>query len=79
MNTEELFSNSTCTDQILMAERELSAFISAVKELSSSEQAKLSAGEWPEESESTNSLAGSTSRDWREVTVAGRRLYWRIG
>jgi uncharacterized protein YecA (UPF0149 family) len=79
MKTEELFSDSTCTDQIRMAERELSAFISAVRELMSSQQAKLSAGDWLEESGLTNGLPGSTSRNWREVTVGGIRLDWRIG
>jgi hypothetical protein len=33
MDKEESFCNSTCEDQINMAERELSAFIRAVKEL----------------------------------------------
>jgi hypothetical protein len=34
MDKEESFGNSTCEDQINMAERELSAFILAVTELS---------------------------------------------
>lgn len=79
MKTEESFSNSTGTDQTPMAERELSAFISAVRELIGSQQGKLSAGDWLEASGLTNSLPGSTSRDWREVTVGGIRLDWRIG
>ena len=79
MKTEESFSNSTRTDQILLAERELSAFISAVRELMGSRQAKLSAGDWLEESGLTTGMPGSTSQNWREVTVGGIRLDWRIG
>ena len=74
MNSEESLSNSTCTDQPHMAERQLAAFISAVTELAGPAQAKMSA-----ELELTKSPPRSTSRDWRAMTVAGRRLYWRIG
>ena len=41
MNTEESFSNSTYEDEMHLAERELSAFISAVRELFGAEQALL--------------------------------------
>ena len=41
MDKEEPFCNSTCEDQINMAERELSAFIRAVTELFGPEQARL--------------------------------------
>ena len=34
MDKEESFGNSTCKDQVNMAERELSAFMLAVTELS---------------------------------------------
>jgi hypothetical protein len=70
MNTEESFCNSTYEDQIHMAERELSAFISAVTELFGPEQAKLSTEDWLDESELMDSPPRSTSRDWRAVTVA---------
>ncbi len=53
-----------------MAEREFSAFISAVKELLGPEQAELSAVDWLDESELMGSQRGFTSRDWREVTIA---------
>jgi hypothetical protein len=43
MNTQESFDNSTYTDQIHLAERELASFIGAVTELFGPEQAKLSA------------------------------------
>lgn len=64
------FSGSTCEDQLYMAERELTAFMRAVTELFGSEQARLSAEDWLDESESMDSLPRSTTRDWRAVTVA---------
>jgi hypothetical protein len=70
VNTKESFSNSICKEQTLMAEREFSAFINAVKELHDPEQAELSAVDWLDESELMDSQAGSTSRDWRAVTIA---------
>jgi hypothetical protein len=70
MNTKESFSNSICKEQTQMAEHELSAFISAVKELLGPEQAQLSAVDWLDELELMDSLPGSTSRDWRAVTIA---------
>ena len=53
-----------------MAEREFSAFISAVKELLGPDQARLSALDWLDELELTDSQCGSASQDWRAVTVA---------
>jgi hypothetical protein len=70
MNTKESFSNSICKQQAQMAEREFSAFISAVKELLGPDQAALSAVDWLDESELMDSQRGSTSRDWRAVTIA---------
>ncbi len=54
MDKEKSFGNSTCADQINMAERELSAFIRAVAELFGPEQARLSAEDWLDESERMN-------------------------
>ena len=51
MDKEESFCNSTCEEQIKMAERELSAFIRAVTELFGPEQARLSTEDWLDESE----------------------------
>jgi hypothetical protein len=51
MNTKESFSNSICKEQMQMAEREFSAFISAVKELLGPDQAQLSAVDWLDELE----------------------------
>ena len=70
MDKEESFCNSTCEDQIVMAERELSAFIRAVTELFGPEQARLSTEGWLDESERMDSPPRATSRDWRAVTVA---------
>ena len=63
MNTKESFSNSICNEQMQMAELELSAFISAVKELHGPEQAQLSAVDWLDELELMDSQPGSTNRD----------------
>jgi len=51
MNTKESFSNSICKQQTQMAEREFSAFISAVKELHGPKQSQLSTVDWLNESE----------------------------
>jgi hypothetical protein len=70
MNTKESLSTSICKERTLMAEREFSAFISAVKELLGPDQAQLSAMDWLDELELMDSQPGSTSRHWREVTIA---------
>jgi hypothetical protein len=70
MDKEESVRNSTCENQINMAERELSAFICAVTELFGPEQARLSAEDWLDESELMDSPPSAISRDWRAVTVA---------
>ena len=70
VNTKESFSNSICMEQTRMAEHELSAFISAVKELHGPEQAQISAVDWLDELDLMDSHRGSTSRDWRAVTIA---------
>ena len=70
MNTEESFSSSIYTDQMHLAEHELSAFIRAVTQLFGPEQARLSAEDWLDESELVASPPRSTSRDWRTVTIA---------
>jgi len=59
-----------CKEQMRMAEREFSAFISAVRELFGPEQAQLSAVDWLDVSEVTDIQPRFTSRDWRAVTIA---------
>ena len=79
MNQSESFSNSLYSDQMHLAERELSAFIAAVAELFGPEQARLAAEDWLDESESMDSSSRSTNRDWRTVTVAASaRLACRL-
>ena len=53
-----------------MVECEFSAFISAVKELHSPDHAHLSAVDWLDELELSDSQPRSTSRHWRVVTIA---------
>ena len=59
-----------CKEQMQMAEREFSAFISAVKELFGPEQAEISAVDWLDVSELMDIRPRSTSQDWRAVTIA---------
>jgi hypothetical protein len=69
-NKQESFCDSTYEDQMHKAERELSAFMSAVTELFGPGQARLAAEDWLDESDLMDSPPRSTSRDWRAVTVA---------
>ena len=70
MKQNESFSNSSCTDQIHLAERELSAYIAAVAELFGAEQARVSAEDWLDELELMDASPRSTRRDWRAITIA---------
>ena len=70
MMQSEPFSNSLYTDQLHLAERELSAFIAAVRALYGLEQAELSAKDWMEESKLMDSSPRSELRNWRAVTIA---------
>jgi hypothetical protein len=64
-------SNSPAdADLIIIAERELGAFIRAVTELFGPEQARLAAEHWVDELELTDALPGPTRRDWGSITVA---------
>jgi len=67
-----------CAELMTMAEQELAAFFSAVKELFGSEQAKLSAEDWLRELAAINCLPAST-REWRSLTVnVSTRLARRV-
>ncbi|HSY98896.1 MAG TPA: hypothetical protein VK788_05310 [Terriglobales bacterium] len=70
MGCQEQFCNSNYAAEMDIAERELSAFISAVTLLFGPEEAKLSAGDWLDELELMDNPPRSTSRDWRAVTIA---------
>ena len=55
---------------MVIAARELGAFISAVTELFGPEQARLAAEDWVDELELMDALPGPTRRDWGSITVA---------
>lgn len=77
-NTRSLH-NATCAELMVVAERELAAFLGAVTELYGAEQATMSAEVWLDELEAMNSLPGATNRDWRTVTIAAlARLVSRL-
>ena len=78
MNSHEQFCNSTYDDQMHIAERELSAFIRAVSQLFGSEEAKLSAEDWLDETESIDGPPLSTSRNWGRSRSRPRQ-HLRIG
>ena len=62
--------SSADADLMVIAERELGAFIGAVTELFGPEQARLAEQYWIDELELTDALPRLTGRDWRSVTVA---------
>ena len=67
-----------CAGLMTMAERELAAFFSAVRELFGSELAKHSAEDWLNELETADGLPAST-REWRLITAkVARRLASRV-
>jgi hypothetical protein len=55
---------------MVIAERELGAFIRAVTELFGPEQARLAAEYWVDELELMDTLPGPSRCDWGSVTVA---------
>ena len=61
-------SSARCADLMTMAERELSAFFSAVSQLFGSEQAALSAEDWLHELIEIDGLPTS-AREWRLITA----------
>ena len=79
MNEHDSFSNPIYEEQTHLAERELSAFISAVTQLFGPVQTLASTEDWLEESELIDSPPRSTARDWRAVTIAASaRLARRV-
>jgi len=72
-------SNSLCADLKMRAERELSAYFSAVTQLFGSEQAELSAEEWLNELIESDALPTS-AREWQSITAkVSVRLASRVG
>jgi hypothetical protein len=71
-------SNHPCPDLATMAERELSAFVTAIKRLFGSEQANLSAEDWLQELMVIDTVPAS-AREWRSLTTkAATRLACRV-
>jgi hypothetical protein len=60
--------NPVYSEPTTMAERELTAYFNAVKELFGSEQARLSAEDWLDKLAAMKNLP-ATIREWRELTV----------
>jgi hypothetical protein len=78
MNEFALNRPLTNHDPLAIANRELSAFFSAVTELFGSEQAERSAEDWLQELMASHDLPAST-RQWRTLTViAAARLASRV-
>ena len=59
--------------QLALAERELSAFVTAVHQLFGAEQAWRAADSWIEELERTDWPSEAPVIDWRKVTIAAAR------
>ena len=57
---------------LILAEKELSAFIRAVDQLFGAEQARRSALDWIEELERMDWPSGESIPDWRRATVGNR-------
>ncbi len=70
MANKQPFSNSTYAAETDRAERELSAFISAVTELFGPEQARVSTEDWLDELTLIARPSRSKERKWRAVTIA---------
>jgi hypothetical protein len=80
VNPEDEFDNTAYADDMHEEDSELSAFVSAVKEMFGFNQARLAARDWLEESELMDSPPRSISRDWRAVTIAASaRVADRLG
>jgi hypothetical protein len=62
--------SATDADLIVVAERELGAFIRAVTDLFGPAQARLAAEDWVDQLELMDALPGPTRRDWGSVTIA---------
>jgi hypothetical protein len=70
MKQSEVFSNSSCTDEIHLEEHEVSAFIAGVADSFGVAQARVSAEDWLDELEVMDVSRRSTHRDWRSITIA---------
>ena len=64
---------------LALAERELSAFVTAVHQLFGAEQARQAGTSWIEELERTDWPSGASVIDWRKVTIAAAARLARRG
>ena len=72
------YGNPICAEPMMKAERELSAFFSAVAVPFGREQAALAAKDWLQQLEVMTNLPSST-RDWRWMSIeASARLAKRV-
>src|SRR5262249_8123983 len=70
--------NPPCSDSMTMADRELTAFFSGVRELFGAEEARLAAEDWLHELAAMSSLPFS-SHEWRRITLeVAARLASRV-
>jgi hypothetical protein len=77
-NEPPQYRNSICTELMIRAERELSAFIRAVAELFGPEQAALAAGEWLQGLEVMTDPP-SSPHEWRALSIeVSARLAKRV-
>jgi hypothetical protein len=75
MNPETSRYIQLANDFLVLAEKELSAFITAVEKLFGAEKARQSALDWIEELELMDWPSGESIPDWRRATVvASARL-----
>jgi hypothetical protein len=66
-------------DFLVLAEKELSAFIRAVQKLFGAEQARQSALHWIEELERMDWPSGDSIPDWRQATGGRKRPASAVG
>ena len=72
------YGNSICAEPMIRAERELSAFFSAVAELLGPEQAALAAKDWLQQLEVMTDLPASP-HEWRALSIeVSARLAKRV-
>jgi hypothetical protein len=65
------------TQLLASAEKELSAFVTAVNQLFDAEQGRKAAKNWIEELGRTDWVSGASVIDWRKVTIAATRVVRR--
>ena len=74
MNNESIVvadqEGQSMAQQLALAERELSAFVTAVRQLFGAEQSWQAGNIWMEELERTDWLGEAPVLDWRNVTIA---------